>query len=70
MARIIAEFVCEEGRVCTTAEIAKGVDKKPDDSTFERGLKAACEEDNARIKRVVRDEKVVRGKYEPTALGI
>lgn len=64
MAAEIASFVCEAGRTLTTKEIAEGVGKEPDDSTFERGLKAAHEEDGARIK------KEERGRYTPTALGI
>ena len=63
-AREISDYVCEEGRTLTTKEIAEGVGKDSKDSTFERGLKAAHEEDGARIK------KEGRGKYAPAALGI
>jgi hypothetical protein len=64
MARAISDYVCEEGRILTTKEIAEGIGKDPDNSTFERGLKAAHEEDGARIK------KAGRGKYAPGALGV
>lgn len=64
MAAEITAFVCEAGRTLTTAQIAEGVGKEPDDSTFERGLKAAHEEDGARIKREG------RGKYSPAALAV
>lgn len=64
LAREIADYVCEQGRVLTTREIAEGVGKDTDDSTFERGLKAAHEEDGARVK------KAGHGKYEPGALGV
>jgi AAA domain len=64
VARAISDYVCEEGRTLTTKEIAEGVGKDSTDSTFERGLKAAHEEDGARIK------KAGHGKYEPAALGV
>lgn len=59
MAVEIAEFVCETGREVTTAEIAAGVEDDPEDATFRRALKAACEAKAARI------EKVKRGHYAP-----
>jgi hypothetical protein len=55
----IAEFICDAGRTFTTREIADGVDDDPEDATFRRALKAACEGKAARI------EKVRRGHYAP-----